>query len=116
MMRTNYKQRVHSQKESKIILFNKPFNVLSQFTDQENRLTLKNFISELGVYPAGRLDRDSEGLLILTNDGKIQHQVSHPKYKKQKVYWVQVEGVPSLFQIEQLKKGILLNNIIFDSF
>ena len=83
---------------SKIILFNKPFKVLCQFTDNRNsgseteRATLADFIQDKDVYPAGRLDYDSEGLMILTDDGSLQHQISHPKAKMDKTYWVQVEG------------------------
>lgn len=95
---------------SRLILFNKPFNVLSQFTDQANRLTLKNFINIQNVYPAGRLDYDSEGLLILTDDGKLQALISDPKNKISKTYWVQVEGVPGKHDLDKLISGILLKD------
>ena len=75
-----------------ILLFNKPFDVLCQFTDDQNRATLADYIKQKNVYAAGRLDRDSEGLLILTDDGKLQHKITDPKNKIKKTYWVQVEG------------------------
>lgn len=95
---------------SQLILFNKPFQVMCQFTDTENRSTLADFINIQGVYPAGRLDYDSEGLLLLTDDGKLQHKLSHPKHKQAKSYWVQVEGIPSESMLQQLRKGILLKD------
>ena len=95
---------------AKIILLNKPFNVLCQFSDKEGRATLADFISQSGVYPAGRLDYDSEGLVVLTDDGRLQHQISHPKHKLEKTYWVQVEGQPTNAQLDALRKGITLND------
>ncbi len=93
-----------------IILFNKPFDVLCQFTDEQGRSTLADFIKLKNVYAAGRLDRDSEGLLLLTDDGKLQHKITDPKNKMQKTYWVQVEGEITDEAISQLKKGVQLKD------
>jgi 23S rRNA pseudouridine2457 synthase len=93
-----------------IILFNKPFNVLCQFTDKEGRKTLADFIPFKNVYPAGRLDYDSEGLVILTDDGKLQNRISNPENKMPKTYWVQVEGIPNEDAMEKLRKGVLLKD------
>ncbi|MFY8297241.1 pseudouridine synthase [Pseudoalteromonas sp. SS15] len=94
----------------KIVLFNKPFDVLCQFTDDQNRATLADYVKEKGVYAAGRLDRDSEGLLLLTNCGKLQHTLTNPKKDTDKTYWVQVEGVPSDESIYALNKGVELKD------
>ncbi len=93
-----------------IILFNKPFNVLCQFTDKEGRKTLADFIRYKNVYPAGRLDYDSEGLVVLTDDGKLQSIISDPKNKMPKTYWVQVEGIPTEDALSKLRKGVLLKD------
>jgi 23S rRNA pseudouridine2457 synthase len=95
---------------SKIILFNKPYGVLSQFTDAKERETLANYLHIPGIYPAGRLDRDSEGLLLLTDDPKLQHQITHPRYKLEKCYWVQVEGIPDANALFKLQTGVILND------
>ncbi len=93
-----------------IILFNKPFDVLCQFTDEQGRSTLADFIKLKNVYAAGRLDRDSEGLLLLTDDGKLQHKITDPKNKMQKTYWVQVEGEITDEAINQLEQGVQLKD------
>ena len=93
-----------------IVLFNKPFNVLCQFSDKDERQTLADFISIKRVYAAGRLDYDSEGLVILTDDGKLQNLISDPKHKLLKTYWVQVEGKPDEIALSRLRQGIVLND------
>ena len=93
-----------------IILFNKPFDVLCQFTDEQGRKTLADFITQKNVYAAGRLDRDSEGLLLLTDDGKLQSRITEPKNKMKKTYWAQVEGEITDDAIAQLQKGVKLKD------
>ena len=95
---------------TRVLLFNKPHGVLSQFTDGQARATLSDYIDVPKVYPAGRLDRDSEGLLVLTDDGGLQAKIAHPKHKMAKTYLVQVEGSPEQSAIDQLRTGVVLKD------
>ncbi|MBS9778210.1 MAG: pseudouridine synthase [Gammaproteobacteria bacterium] len=95
---------------TEIILFNKPFRCLSQFTDDEGRDTLSNYITEKGFYAAGRLDYDSEGLIVLTNNGKLQERIASPTFKKPKTYIAQVEGNLSKHAVRDLQNGISLKD------
>ena len=95
---------------SRILLFNKPYGVICQFSRDGMHPTLADYIAVPDVYPAGRLDTDSEGLLLLTDDGKLQHRITDPKHKLAKTYWVQVEGVPDEAALENLRAGVRLKD------
>jgi 23S rRNA pseudouridine2457 synthase len=95
---------------SRVLLFNKPYGVICQFSRDGAHPTLADYIAVPEVYPAGRLDTDSEGLLLLTDDGKLQHRITDPKHKLPKTYWVQVEGVPDDAALAQLRRGIALKD------
>jgi len=97
---------------SRVILFNKPFGVLCQFSASDGRQTLKEFIPVPAVYPAGRLDADSEGLLVLTGDGQLQNFISAPEHKLLKTYFVQVEGIPTTEAIQKLVRGVALRDFV----
>jgi 23S rRNA pseudouridine2457 synthase len=94
---------------TRVVLFNKPFGVLCQFTAPAGKRSLKDCIDLPGVYPAGRLDLDSEGLLVLTDDGALQHRISDPRHKLPKVYWAQVEGEPDAAALARLEQGVELD-------
>jgi 23S rRNA pseudouridine2457 synthase len=93
-----------------IVLFNKPFRVLCQFSPEGDKATLKDYIDMPGIYPAGRLDYDSEGLLVLTDDGRLQQRIADPAFGKWKEYWVQVEGAPTETDLEPLRQGVRLKD------
>jgi 23S rRNA pseudouridine2457 synthase len=95
---------------SRILLFNKPYGVICQFGRDGMHPTLEDYIALPDFYPAGRLDTDSEGLLLLTDDGKLQHRITDPKHKLPKTYWVQVEGVPDEAALQRLRNGVKLND------
>jgi len=96
----------------RLILFNKPYGVITQFSDDGKHPTLKDFIPIADIYPAGRLDVDSEGLLILTDDGNWQHRLSHPRHKLPKTYWAQVEGNPADESLNGLREGVDLGDFV----
>lgn len=95
---------------SRLILFNKPYGVICQFTPEAGYKSLKDFIPLPGFYAAGRLDADSEGLVLLTDDGKLQNRISNPEHKLPKTYWVQVEGVPDEVALDKLRRGVILRD------
>ncbi|OLQ95195.1 23S rRNA pseudouridylate synthase [Vibrio ponticus] len=103
------KPRVRPE-DRKVLIFNKPFDTLTQFTDGDGRKTLADFIPVKDVYAAGRLDRDSEGLLVLTNDGILQAKLTQPQSKSPKTYWVQVDGAPTEADLDKLRKGVELKD------
>ena len=97
---------------SRVLLFNKPYGVLSQFTPEAGHRCLADYIQVPGVYAAGRLDADSEGLLLLTDDGRLQSRIADPRHKLPKTYWVQVEGEPTEEALELLKRGVDLGDFV----
>jgi 23S rRNA pseudouridine2457 synthase len=101
---------MHVTATSLLLRFNKPYGVLSQFTPEGRWRGLKDFIDLPGVYVAGRLDADSEGLLLLTNDGKLQARIADPRFKQEKTYWAQVEGLPDEAALQALRQGVQLND------
>jgi len=106
------RQRDGSRAIPGVILLNKPYGVLCQFTGDGTRPTLRDHVDIPHVYPAGRLDTDSEGLVVLTADGALQARIAHPKHKLAKTYWVQVEGNPSDVQLATLRQGVALDGVL----
>lgn len=96
---------------ARVILLNKPFGVLTRFTDDQGRPTLAAYLDIPGVYAAGRLDRDSEGLLVLTDDGRLQHRLADPRFTKEKGYWVQVERIPDDAALQALRDGVMVKGV-----
>jgi 23S rRNA pseudouridine2457 synthase len=93
-----------------LLAFNKPYGVLCQFSPSPGRETLKDYIAETGVYPAGRLDADSEGLVLLTDDGRLQHRITDPRHKLPKTYYVEIEGVPAADALDRMRDGLELTD------
>jgi 23S rRNA pseudouridine2457 synthase len=98
--------------KGRVILLNKPYDVLCQFTSEGGRATLKDYMPVAGVYAAGRLDADSEGLVVLTDDGALQARISHPRHKLAKTYWAQVEGIPDEAALTRLQTGVDLGDFV----
>ena len=109
-LRSKVKRQAVEPAEPCLLMLNKPYDVLTQFTDEQGRATLKDYVPVKDVYPAGRLDRDSEGLVLLTNSGRLQARIADPKYQLRKVYWVQVEGEPQVEQLQRLREGVELKD------
>ncbi|HZJ93835.1 MAG TPA: pseudouridine synthase [Thiopseudomonas sp.] len=109
-LRPKVKRQAVEPAEPCLLMLNKPYDVLTQFTDEQGRATLKDYVAVKDVYPAGRLDRDSEGLVLLTNSGRLQARIADPKYQLRKVYWVQVEGEPQAEQLQRLREGVELKD------
>jgi 23S rRNA pseudouridine2457 synthase len=107
---TARRQRVSPVTTARLLLLNKPFGVVCQFTPAAGHPSLADFVPVKGVYPAGRLDRDSEGLVVLSNHGPLIHRISHPRHKLPKTYWVQVEGTPTPQQLAELARGVRLKD------
>ena len=108
--RTRVRQARPEPARPRLILFHKPYGVLTQFTDSAGRRTLADFIPARDVYAAGRLDFDSEGLVVLTNSGKLQHEIADPRHKLPKLYWAQVEGAPAPAALASLTRGVTLSD------